>query len=251
VGIAAALLVLPPVGTAYGLPAVFLVMALLTGVGLLILAAFYAPPASAVADTPARLGLSLRPAAAVSVAGAIWGLYNVGFAMTFSFGPAMLVERGWSMAEAGSATSIVLWLSAISVPLGGFVADRSKRYDFVLVACCTVFAALLVVISRGAPIVATIVALGLVSGLAAGPIMRLPAIVLEPERRAFGMGLFYAVYYLAMMVGPALGGRVATWASTAAGAFDFGAAMILACPLLLWGFHRLARSIVQPKLVAA
>ena len=60
-------------------------------------------------------------------AGLIWGLFNVGFAMIFSFGPSMLVERGWSIAAAGSTISIVLWLAVLSVPLGGFLADRSRR----------------------------------------------------------------------------------------------------------------------------
>ena len=50
------------------------------------------------------------------VAGPIWGLYNVGFAMIFSFGPSLLAERGWSIAAAGSAISLVMWLSVISVP---------------------------------------------------------------------------------------------------------------------------------------
>jgi MFS family permease len=250
-GIAVALLLLPPVATAYGLVGTHLAVAALVGLGFWLLVALYAPPAASNQSTGAQLGIGLGPAAAVVIAGAIWGLYNVGFVMVFSFGPAMLVERGWSMAEAGSTTSIVLWLSAISVPVGGFMADRTQRHDLVLVACCIAFASLLLIISRGAPLVPTMVALGLVCGLAAGPIMRLPALVLEPEQRAFGMGVFFTVFYLVMMAGPVLGGRCATWAGTAAGAFDFGAAVVLACPLLLWGFHRLARAIVQPKPVAA
>jgi len=61
----------------------------------------------------------------VIVAGLIWGLYNVGFAVVFSFGPSMLFERGWSIAVAGSTISIALWLAIISVPAGGYLADRT------------------------------------------------------------------------------------------------------------------------------
>ena len=50
-------------------------------------------------------------------AGLIWGLFNIGFAMIFSFGPSMLVERGWSIAAAGSTISIVLWIAVVSVPV--------------------------------------------------------------------------------------------------------------------------------------
>ena len=85
-----------------------------------------------------------------------------------------------------------------------------------------------------------VVALGLVWGLPAGPIMSLPARVLQPATRAIGMGVFYTVYYAAMMLGPIVGGACAKWAGSAAAAFDFGAAMLLACPLLLWGFNRIA-----------
>jgi MFS family permease len=176
---------------------------------------------------------------AVVAAGLIWGLYNVGFAMIFSFGPSMLVERGWSMASAGSAISIVLWLAVLSVPLGGLFADRSGRPELVLVLGCIVFALLMMALPRSDLVIATVVALGLISGQPAGPILSLPARVLQPATRAIGMGLFYTLYYATMMLGPVVGGACAKWAGSATAAFDFGAAVILACPLLLWGFNRI------------
>jgi len=36
-----------------------------------------------------------------------------------------------------------------------------------------------------------------------------------------------------------LAGSLAKWTGSAATAFDFGAAAILLCPLLLWGFNRI------------
>ena len=56
--------------------------------------------------------------------------------------------------------------------------------------------------------VPTVIALGLVSGLPAGPIMSLPARVLAPATRSIGMGMFYTVYYAAMMLGPVIGGAM-------------------------------------------
>ena len=124
-------------------------------------------------------------------AGLIWGLFNVGFAMIFSFGPSMLVERGWSIAAAGSAISIVLWLSVFSVPLGGFLADRTGRPQTIVVAGAIVSAILMMLLPRSGAVVLIVVALGLISGLPAGPIMSLPARVLQPQTRAIGMGLFF------------------------------------------------------------
>ena len=69
--------------------------------------------------------------------------------------------------------------------------------------------------------------------------MSLPARVLAPETRAIGMGMFYTLYYAAMMLGPAMAGRLAKWAGSAAVAFDFGALAVLACPPLMWVFERI------------
>src|SRR5207248_491043 len=133
----------------------------------------------------------------------------------------------------------------VSVPLGGFIADRSGRPDFVLVASCLVFAAAMLALPRSDLVIAILVALGLISGQPAGAILSLPARVLKPETRAIGMGVFYTLYYATMMLGPVLAGACAKWTGHAASAFDLGAAVLLACPVLLWGFNRLP--LARPK----
>jgi MFS family permease len=158
----------------------------------------------------------------------------------------MLVERGWSISAAGSTISIVLWVAVISVPLGGFLADRTGRPQTILVVGCILFAALMIALPRSDAVILTVAALGLISGQPAGPIMSLPARVLQPATRAIGMGLFFTVYYGAMMLGPVIGGACAKWTGSAAAAFDFGAVMILLCPLILWGFNRIPAA--APKL---
>jgi MFS family permease len=238
-GVALGLLTLPLIGTAYGVGAVYLAVAALIGAAFVLLAAAYQPPGNAATMAATSGRLDRNALGAVIVAGLIWGLYNVGFAVIFSFGPAMLVERGWSITAAGSAVSIVLWLAVISVPAGGFVADRSGRPELVLVIGCILFAILMVALPRSGAVILTITALGLISGQGAGPIMSLPARVLQPATRALGMGVFYTLYYATMMLGPVVGGACAKWAGSASAAFDFGAAMILACPVLLWGFNRI------------
>jgi MFS family permease len=238
-GVAISLLMLPLIGTAYGVAAVYLAVAAAIGFGIVLLAAGYrAPPDPLIAAaTSARLGRNA--VIAVIVAGLIWGLFNVGFAVIFTFGPSMLVERGWSISAAGSIVSIVLWLSVISVPFGGLLADRTGRPQFVLIAGAIMVAILMLALPRSGAVILIVVALGLISGLPAGPIMSLPARVLAPATRAMGMGVFYTVYYAAMMLGPIIGGAYAKWAGSAAAAFDFGAVMLLACPLMLWGFNQI------------
>ena len=241
-GVALSLLSLPLIGTAYGLAAVHLFVAALIAVGA-VMAAFYRAPEHAIAGVASSARLSVRVMMAVIVAGLIWGLFNLGFAMIFSFGPTMLVERGYTIAQSGSVISIVLWLAVFSVPLGGFVADRLKRPQFVLVAGSLLFALLMLLLAHSGVVIPLVVALGLISGQPAGPMMSLPARVLEPATRALGMGIFYTLYYAAMTVGPIVAGATAKWTGSAAAAFDFGAAVVLACPLLLWLFNHSAQAL--------
>jgi MFS family permease len=238
IGIAISLLALPPIGVVYGASAVYLAVAALIAVGAGVLAGSYSSPEFSTGTARSSGRLCVHAAMAVVSAGLIWGLYNMGFTMIFSFGPSMLVERGWSITAAGSAISIVLWLSALSVPVGGFLADRTGRHDAIMVSCFLVFAMLLILASRTDAIIATVVALGILCGLAPGPILSLPARVLEPETRAIGMGVFFSISYIGLVLGPALGGKYATWAGSAGAAFDFGAAVLLICPVILWMFHR-------------
>jgi MFS family permease len=238
-GIAVSLLVLPLIGTSYGVGAVHLSVAALIGCGIVLLSIAHRPPADSAVTSTTTPRLDRDAAIAVIGAGLMWGLFNFGFATIFSFGPSLLVERGWSIAAAGSTISIVLWLAVLSVPLGGFLADRTKRPQSVLVAGCVVFAILMVALPRSGAVVLTVAALGLISGLPAGPIISLPARVLQPQTRAIGMGLFYTLYYAAMMLGPVIAGACAKWTGSAAAAFDFGALMILVCPPIFWGFNRI------------
>jgi MFS family permease len=242
-GIALALLTLPQIGTAYGVGAVDLVVTALIGIAA-ILAASYRPPATdaSVATSEAAARLDAKALLAVGIAGVMWGLFNVGFAMIFSFGPSMLAERGWSVAAAGSAISIVLWVAVVSVPLGGWLADRINRPQAVLVLGCLLFALLMVALPRSGAVIPVVIAIGLISGAPAGPLLSLPARLLQPATRGVGMGVFYTLYYGAMMLGPAIAGAAAKWTGSAGAALDFGAAVLVACPLLLLAFNHIATS---------
>jgi MFS family permease len=238
-GVALSLLILPSIGTAYGVAAVDVFVVALVVIGI-ALATTYRPPEGLAAATTQSVRPDAKTVLAVIVAGLIWGLFNVGFAAVFSFGPTMLVERGWTIAQAGSVISIVLWLAVISVPTGGLVADRLKRPQAVLIVGSVISTALMLSLAHTDMVVATVIALGLSSGLPAGPIMSLPARVLQPQTRAIGMGIFYTVYYVAMALGPLIAGAAAKSTGSAASAFDFGALMMLTCPLLLLGFNAIA-----------
>ena len=243
VGIALALVVLPPFAEASSLMTSLLLVVGFAAAALVLLAGLYRTPA--VAENPANVkpaGLKGTILAAVIVSGMIWGLYNAALAMIFGFGPAMLAERGWSSSDAGSATSVALWLVAVSVPLGGAMADRTGQRNFVLVSGLVLFAVALVVATRTDAVLWMFAILGIVGGISAGPIMTLPSSVLQIETRAVGMGIFFTLYYVVALLTPLVGGYLASATGSASITFDFGALMLLACCLALIPFHRLARA---------
>jgi MFS family permease len=163
----------------------------------------------------------------------------------------MLVEQGWSLAAASSTTSIVLWLTAVSVPLGGMLADRSGRPEAVVLGGFLAFCVLLVLATRTDAVVPTFVALGLLGGLPAGAIMSLPARVLAPEKRASGMGLFYTLFYAFVVLAPWIGGWLASQFGTARVTFDLGAAALLLGCVAMLAFQRLAARVAATRVDAA
>jgi len=241
-GVGISLLMLPVIGTAHGVSAVFLAVAALIAIGI-VLIMFYRQPPATMAQATAAGRLGMHALVAAIDAGLIWGLFNVGFAMILSFGPSLFVERGWTITGAGSIVSIVLWLSVLSVALGGVAADRLKRPQTILVTGTILFAGLMLLLAHASIAFPTVIAIGLVSGLSAGPMISLPAHVLQPATRAIGMGIFYTIYYAAMMLGPVIGGASAKWSGSAAAALDCGALALLACPLLLLLFNRIAQAV--------
>ena len=184
VGIALCLLLLPAIAAAKGVAAALLLTTAFCALGLFLLATLYrAPPQTGSGATMPRASWPPTGAIrAVVVAGCIWGLFNAAIAMVFGFGPSMLVERGWSLAAAGSATSLVLWLVSVSVPIGGLLADRTGKHIEIMLIGFASFAIVLLVATRTDAVIPVFIMLGLVGGLSAGPIMSLPARVLAPRR---------------------------------------------------------------------
>ena len=243
VGIALALLAAPAAAElGGGAPGAMWLAAALAAAGVvLILAGYRSPERAASGAPPAQRWIGGRALACVIVAGAVWGLYNAALAMIFSFGPALLTERGAPLAAASATTSLALWALALSVPLGGVLAYRLGRRDAVLAGGLAVSIGLYALAAQPGPAALVFAALGLVAGLPAGPIMSLPAAVLRPDIRSTGMGVFYAVYYLMIVAGPAAGGAAAERAGGASAAMLLGAGFSTACLLLLGLFRMMTK----------
>jgi MFS family permease len=241
VGIALALLVLPGFAQVTSLNVAMLAVSGFAALAFVVFAIGYRAPAQIESANLVKLPLRGAILGAVICAGLIWGLYNAALGMIFGFAPAMLAERGWSATAASSATSIVLWIVAISVPLGGLLADHSKRVEAVLLSGLVVFGVMLAYAARTEAVYLSFALLGSVAGIPAGPIMSLPTKVLPPETRAVGMGLFYALFYLLVVLAPIVAGYLADIFGRTSIAFDLGVAMLAVSVMLMIAYRHLVK----------
>lgn len=239
VGIALALVVLPPFADASGLAVTWLAVTVLTGVALVTFVAGYTPP-EALRGKSGQLRFTALPVWPLFLAAMVWSLYNVALALVFSFAPVVLLDLGWELAVASTATSGFMLFFALGIPVGGVVADLSGRQGAVIACSLVAFAILLplVLVLPLASALATFLVLGFIFGLAGGPIVAMPAKILQPVDVAFGMGVYYAIYYGVMMAGPPLFGRLAEAFGTSSVVFLTGAAIMAPNLLALLLFRR-------------
>jgi MFS family permease len=203
VGIGVALVTLPWVAIHTSAAAGFAGTAAVATLVLVLVVAFYrVPPTAVLLQSSNRLEhprLSLSEFGLVSLAGGVWMLFNVGYILVVSFGPALLISNGLSQANAGLMTSLVAWAIIITIPLGGVLIDRIGHATMLTIASFAAlgFSAMLAPMALS-PALMTFI--GAVAGVPAGAIMVLPGEVLRPQNRAAGMGVFYTWYYAGMAV---------------------------------------------------
>ena len=172
--------------------------------------------------------------------------FNVGFIVLVGFGPAVLMTGGTSIAEAGVVVSLVVWISVLSVPLGGAIVDRIGRPDMAIVVGC-LFTALAIVLVPLSPSAAVwLLVSGLVIGLAPGALVALVPKSLHADQLAAGYGVFYAIYYLGMAVMQPVAGLLRDLTGNAAAPIFFAAAMMVVTVIALGAF----RWIERPRLPA-
>jgi MFS family permease len=223
---------------AYGWRVVMDSTAMLSGVAFVLVAALYrAPPSTpAVATIPSgRNGTRLLPmeAATCFIAGLLWGAFNVGLVVFYSFTPPLLMERGWLPLDAGSVTSLGLWISIASLPAGGWIAEISGRATAWIMPSCIVAGVVMILLATIPWPWGLSLLLGLAIGPAAGAILALPSRTVAAARRTTGFGVFYTAYYLVMAIGPGVAGWGQTaWGSASSAVLIGGGLFLAGVPLL-------------------
>ena len=209
IGIGVALVVLPWLAVHASTAAAFAGTAAAAAAVLTLIALIYRAPPAAAALTPPydtrRPRLSHAEIGLASLAGGVWMLFNVGYILVVSFGPALLTSRGLSAQDAGLVTSLVSWAVIVTIPLGGVVIGRIGHASALMVASF-ILLGLAIALVPAAPSPALMTFVGAVGGLPCGAMMVLPGEALQPQNRSAGMGVFYTWYYVGMaLLVPAAG----------------------------------------------
>lgn len=210
----------------------FLAASIYCGAGALAMFIWYRPPPNLEAANSFSPGLSVSLKALewrlVICAGAAWGLFNAGYVVYLTFASKMLIAHGAPTLGAASVVSLGSWLMLLSATLCGMIADRFGRRDTIMMVCMAgAVIALMLLSVPGAGVPASML-FGLLGMAPAGVIMALAGQAIAPQRRAFGMGVFFTIYYASMTAGPPIAGAIFDLHARADEPLMFGMALFAA-----------------------
>ena len=190
---------------------------------------------------PARASLRGRELGLSVSAGLAWGCFNASLVAIIAFGPGLLIARGAALGDAGRVVSLAIWLTMLSVPLGGLLTDRLQRPTLLIVTGSLVAAATMLLIPVFAHAVLAFCLVGLAIGAPPGGLMALLPKALPPDRLATGFGVFYTVFYVMMALTQPAAGLVRDVAGDPAAPIVFAALVMAATVVGLAVFRRLER----------
>ncbi len=219
----------------WGWQMVFLTAGIGSGVGFLLVAAMYRPrsPRAPVHGPLLRIRITRLEAVLVSLSGLIWVLYNAGYLMVLSFGPAMLVARGMEVAAAGLLIANATFVYMFAIPIGGWLSARLGRPNLIMVICFLASA-----LSVGAvPLVDEPLPLFILAaifiGIPTGNVMALTVETVRAAHRNTGTGLFHTWNHAGLFVMPVFAGWLGDLTADPSTPMFFGAlTLVVAIGLL-------------------
>lgn len=191
----------------------------------------------AQAGGSARARLTRREWHLILLAGAAWGLFNAGYVVYLSFGPKMLEALGYPVLTAATVISVASWLMIFSGATCGQIADRFGRRQTILTVCMTAACASLLLLTLPDAGLPASLLFGILGMAPAGVIMALAGQAVSAEKRAFGMGVFFTVYYAIMTAVPPVAGSIFDMGGGANGPLVLGVVLFASVVLVAWGFR--------------
>ena len=102
--------------------------------------------------------------------------------------------------DAGFVVSLAIWLTMVSVPIGGLLSDRRGRPNLLIVAGSLVAAFVTLLLTALTDPLLAFCLVGLAIGAPPGALMALLPKAVASERLATTLGVYYTTYYVVMAV---------------------------------------------------
>ncbi len=230
VGIIAALNLAPKLEAAYNWQAVWWAGAAFAAIAFVLFGILFrmpkgdeipAAPAQNTPETPEDKPVSLTKAmanASLWMVAISFGVYNLTVMAWNGLYPDFLnTERGYSLEDASSISSLLMLAGIFAGPIGGFISDRiGSRKKMIVVPFIVLAVLFLFPFSvTGGNIMAVMIVAGIMVGIIAPVILAaVPEIMKKPETIGIGMGVAALCQNLGMYLGPALFGQlllITTW----------------------------------------
>jgi MFS family permease len=192
--------------------------------------------------TPEPTRLEARDIRLGIAGGFAWGCFNASLVTIIAFGPGLLIARGMSLGDAGWVVSLAIWLTMLSVPLGGFVSDRLGRPTLVIVVGSLVAAGATLLLPIWTHAILAFTVVGLAVGPPPGPLMALLPRAVPAERVTSAFGIFYTVFYVMMALTQPVAGFVRDRAGDPGAPIVFAAAVMAVTVIGLAVFRHLERA---------
>jgi len=208
IGIALGLVTQGVIAEGFGWQAVMHATAIVAFVALVLTATAYrdAPTAGLAESTRLKFGLPTREFVHVSIVAVAWTMFNAALVVAVSFAPDALTAHGHDPASARFATSLIMWVTLISLPLGGRLMEVVGHVSLLIVSTMALAMGATMAIIFGWFPEWSFVAFGLFFGIPGGALMALSAEAVSPANRGAGLGIFYTWYYVGMTVAPPIAG---------------------------------------------
>jgi MFS family permease len=240
-GLATAMLGGLAAGSGWRWPITMTAIGAAVGLLLMLLAFREAPrPAGMPAARPRFVSLNGRDLRLSISAGFAWGCFNASLVAIIVFGPGLLIARGIPLGDAGSIVSLAIWLTIVSIPLGGLLGERIS-HNVLIVVGSLVAATMTLLIPVISPAILAFCLVGFAIGPPPGPLMALLPRALPPERLTTAFAVFYTLFYVMMALTQPAAGLVRDHFGDPAAPIVFAAIVMASTVIGLGIFRRLER----------
>lgn len=173
--------------------------------------------------------------------GASFSCFTAGGIIYLSFSPTFFQGQGMSLAGAGAAASMIVWLGLIGTPLGAWIADKFDATRSVILFGAVISAILVLPVLFGEDPVIVGIVLGIIWGLPAAPYTGLLQRMLHPMDQALGYGIYFLLFYSGFFVFPYIAGLILDVTGDLASPLWFSAGLMMISAALIGLFYSCLR----------